>query len=266
MCSCPRFYEERDLGGAVRGELAGAIMDRDTAVALAEYMMRELPSDGRGGFDDQATSAYEMALDLLDRLGFAEISVGRCAARITNPQLPAVLPRHDDACAVLLNLGDQHGDILFRKTGDEEGARIQPGSGTWAADASDDVAKLLERMGLVEGGTWTPEAETMLWRACPIEWPDPDFGDDPRVSAAIKKARDMPDDVRQMIDEAMARPEAELRRYFVQRAVEERWRLADGWILEGPDDPSWIHIFHDPLAAHVCKRIFSEMPTGQSAA
>jgi len=234
----------------------GAIMDRDTAIVLAEYLMRGIPDDGRGGFDDQATSAYEIALDLLDRLGYAEISIGRFATRIPDPQLPAILPRHDDACAVLLNLGDQNGDISFRKPGDEGRARIRPGPDTFAADAEDEVAGLLERMSLAAHGAWTSEAATALWRAWPYEWPDPDFAGDARVSAAIERARDIPNDVQQLIDAAMVRPEPELRGYFVQRAVEERWRLTDGWIAEGPDDPPGVHIFHDPLARHVAERVF----------
>lgn len=250
----------------MRGGQSGAIMDRNTAVALAKYLMREIPSDGGDGWDDQATSAYEMATDLLDRLGFAEIGIGRYAARAPNPQLPAILPRHDDAGIVLLNLADQQCDIKFRKPGAEAGARIQPGPGTWSADASDEVAGLLERMGLVADGAWTADAETVLWRAWPYEWPDPDFAGDARVVAAIERARDIPEDVRQLIDEAMARPEPELRRYFVQRSVEERWRLADGWISEGPDEPPGIHVFHDPLARYAYERIFGEVLAGHSAA
>lgn len=241
-------------------------MDRDTTVELAEYLMREIPGDGQGGWDDQATSAYEMALDLLDRLGYAEIDIGRYATRITDPQLPDINPRHDDACAVLINLADQQCDIVFRKPGDEAGARIQPGPGTWSADATDEVAGLLERMGLVVDGAWTTEAELVLWRAWPYEWPEPDFEGDHRVTVAIDKAREIPDDMQQLIDEAMARPEAELRKYLVQRAAEERWRLAEGWISEGPDAPPGVHIFHDPLAAHAYERIFGEVLAGHSAA
>lgn len=254
------------MGDAVRGELAEAIMDRDTAVALAEYLMREIPSDGRGGFDDQATSAYEMATDLLDRLGYAEIGVGRYATRVPTPQLPAIMPRHDDASAVLINLACQQRDIQFRKPGDEDGARIQPGPGTFAADASDEVAGLLERLGLVAKGAWTAEAEPLLWRAWRYEWPDPDFTGEPRVIVAIERAREMPHDVRRLIDEAMARPEVELRSYFVQRAVEQRWRLAEGWIGEGPDEPPVVHFFHDPLARYACEQIFIEVLAGHSAA
>ncbi len=231
-------------------------MDRDTATLLLSYLRREIPGDGRDGWDDGACSGHEMALDLLAALGHAELEALRFAHPVPDAQLPAILPRHDDASVALLGLAHQNGEITFREPGAERGARIPSGHGLGAADVADDLMILMERLGLICVGAWTAAAETILWRTWPYEWPEPSFSEDPRVIAAIERSRDIPSDVQQLVDAAMARPEAELRRYYVQHLVYERWRLDDGWISVGPSSPPALCIFHDPLAIQVSRQLF----------
>ena len=197
-------------------------------------------------------------LELLDALGYADADATRYAKRIQNPELPAVLPRHDDAQVAVINLGARNGKIVFRKPGDEAGARVHPGPGTGAADVSDELIGLIERLGLVEGGAWTPEAETMLWRCWPDEWPTPDFARDQRVIDAIRRARDLPEGIRKMMDAFMRHPAVSVRRFQILGGFQGMWRMDDGWLEFGLGKPQPITIFYDGLAEFVCEAVMGD--------
>lgn len=172
-----------------------------------------------------------------------------------------------------------------------------------SALAQPDVEKLLEQLGLVEGGAWTEEAVIVLWRTSPKNWAL-NYASDGRFLDAVQRAiASMPDEVAseisklivvadddisalinrhaEMIAEGREKygPKARLgevpsqeqarrslefsRRNELDWLFFRHWRIDDGWLSEKAATCA-VEIFHDRLAISMRKSVLQRLhPTKQ---
>lgn len=160
---------------------------------VCEYIMARLPKDERGGFNDQAMTAWQFGCMLLEACGYAEKRPWG-AALIARPRVPGRLPIPEDVATVVLAIAGQRNELswrqadgmpLTRRPTQAAGAmwtvvqaqppKIPPptvvaGRGFGSAWFSDAVQELLEILGLVCSGTWTAHARPVLLREQPAAW------------------------------------------------------------------------------------------------
>lgn len=250
------------------------------------FLAQNTPLEDDGDWCHKYSSAIQMSCSALVALGQAdETELG--AHPRAQPTLPAILPRWDDVCVVVLGLAAQQRQFAYLPPERQTLAGIQASHGLGAADATPQVLSLLEDLGLIAKGTWSAEAEDVVWRDWPRYWPR-SFPSDDRFRQGIERAiAEMPDDLRAEFDrlttvskedvekaqsdslawynEARARhgPKARIGQPFDADSARtvlvsgrasqldwlffRRWRLSDGW-LSNREAQRCIEIFHDPLA------------------
>lgn len=208
---------------------------------VAHFLAGTLPKDAdRPGWNDMASTAYQIGCMALVKLGFADATDWGAVPKDA-PELPAAMPRWDDICISVLWLAKQQNKLSFRlPDGSLPPTRIGSGLviamknpppppvpniaarfGLGCAVCKDDVLRLLHQLGLVSDGGWTQQAEFVLWRTSPKNW-SLDFQRDARFLNAVQKATaTIPDDIsaeilelteisEEHIDELIALHEAKL--------------------------------------------------------
>jgi hypothetical protein len=185
------------------------------AKAAAEFLSKNLPkARDRPGWNDMASTAYQIGCMGLVKLGFADATDWGAIPK-DHPELPETLPRWDDICISVLWLAQQQSKLSYLlPDGSAQPNRIgsrfvimrkDPSPpptpniaarfGLGPALCQPEVLKLLEQLGLVADGGWTEEAVFVLWRTSPKNW-SLDYANDDRFLDAIQKAvASMPDEV-----------------------------------------------------------------------
>ncbi|AZB70295.1 hypothetical protein [Cereibacter sphaeroides] len=154
---------------------------------VAHFLEATLPkATGRPGWNDMASTAFEIGCMALVKLGFADATDWGATPKVV-PELPATMPRWDDICISVLWLANQRNKLSFRlPDGSLPPTRIGSGFaiamkdpaslpapnirarfGLGCALCQADVLPLLELLGLVSSGGWTRQAEFILWRTSP---------------------------------------------------------------------------------------------------
>lgn len=188
---------------------------------VAHFLAGNLPkATDRPGWNDMASTAYQIGCMALVKLGFADATNWGAVPKDA-PELPATMPRWDDICISVLWLANQQNKLSFRlPDGSLPPTRIGNGFviamkdppppqipniaacfGLGCALCADDVLLLLQQLGLVSDGGWTQQAEFILWRTSPKNW-SLEFLRDERFLEAVQKATaSIPDDIATEITE-----------------------------------------------------------------
>jgi hypothetical protein len=159
------------------------------------------------------------------------------------PALPAVLPRWDDACCIVLSVAEQTGGIRLRHP------RSAPTDKTGPGSADPETAALLNLLGLTSCGTWMDAATPVLWRTAPEEVrPVTEEEFSAQVDLAVA---DMPDDIRDWIQSIHEEhQEPMVRNHLLDWTFFGGWRWEDGWVTDEAGGRP-LEVFHDPLAQRV---------------
>lgn len=185
------------------------------ATAAAEFLSGNLPKAiDRPGWNDMASTAYQISCMALVRLGFADAADWGAIPR-DHPEKPETLPRWDDICISVIWLARQRYKLSYRlPDGSVPPNRIGNGFvivrngappppppniaarfGLGPAFGQPEVLKLLEQLGLIADGGWTEEAVFVLWRTSPKNWAL-DYDSDDRFLDAVQKAvASIPDEI-----------------------------------------------------------------------
>lgn len=170
-----------------------------------EFLRNNLPFEPeRGGWNDYASTAYQIGCSALIALGEAD-PVRWGALKRDTPRTPDVTPRFDDLCVSILWLAHQTNQIAYRcmdgsaptPTGRRDimvvraanappppAPNIKAANGCGPARADDATVETLSSLGLVRNNAWSELAETVHWRSLPSAWAM-DFMSDPRFIAAV---------------------------------------------------------------------------------
>ncbi|MDV7143941.1 hypothetical protein R3X27_14735 [Tropicimonas sp. TH_r6] len=278
--------------------------------AVVELLADALPPEqgqGRAGWNDMAVTAWQFGCMALAALGVAERRPWG-AERSAQARGPDPAPRWDDICCVVLSVLGQTGALeclgpdgtlvhdprwdidrqaLRKESGEPPEPTIAAAHGCGAAHGSAAAVRLLDRLGLVDGGQWSEAAEPIFWRRQPKGWgmapkADPRFAEALEV-CAWTLPEELADEIEQQVDVSEAdvdaamdrhlKAQAELiRDYPAQRRFQQKpslegmrrseifkrtrrldnlffegWRLSDGWLTD-TQLPAALTIFHDPLA------------------
>jgi len=213
----------------------------DQATAVATYLIAHTPG-AADELDHSHISAWQMSCEALEALGYAT-ETARGALLHPTPVAPAVLPRWDDTCCVVLSVAVQAGRIQLRHP------RSAPADQTGPSTADPETAALLNLLGLASDGTWTDAAFPVLWRTAPEEAPPPENG---VFSAQVDRAiTNIPDAIRAQIRAIYAEhPYQAVRDHLVDWVFFKNWRWGDGWVTDDHRDRA-LEIFHDQLAQRV---------------
>ena len=213
----------------------------DRATAVAEYLVANTPG-ASGELDHSHISAWQMSCEALEALGYAT-ETARGALLHPTPVLPAVLPRWDDMCCVVLSVAEQTGRLKLRHL------RSEPTDETGPGTADPETKALLNLMGLASGGTWTDAATVVLWRKAPEEAPPP--GEEAFSAQVDRAVADIPDLIRAQIHTIYAEhTDRSVRDYLIDWVFFETWRWGDGWVT-GELGGRLLGVFHDALAQRV---------------
>ncbi|MDM9628563.1 hypothetical protein QTL95_21935 [Rhizobium sp. S152] len=234
---------------------------------VIEFISIALPRNQAGNWEHLHIGAYEIACELLIKLGCA-IDNGTGAIPVAEPKLPEVIPRWDDVATVVVWVAAQSGYLGFRhfpgarsrpKSAGLARANIRAAHGCGPAYLVEEAFPAFQRLGLILGGCWTAVAETVLWRDDPEEW-GMDFMNDRRFLRACEVAvTTVPHDVAEKIKQhaeireeqivewlelAHRQPGISRNRddalkslrfwsgHILDGIFETYWRLADGWLSE----------------------------------
>lgn len=210
------------------------------------FIARNLPvlDASAGEWDHMFTSAYQMGWEALAALDVAE-ETDRGARPLPRPQLPEILPRWDDICAVVLGLAEQRGLLSYRLPDGREspetaawwGRRkgtvlaspnIDAAHGLGRAHAAPTVLSVLECLGLVRDHRWTVAAETVFWREQPTEW-GMNITSDPRFQTALERAiTAMPGDIRADLDRLVTITDADVAEGRAKRRAHQQLHTEHG--------------------------------------
>jgi hypothetical protein len=293
------------------------------AKPVGEYLGSALPTNKeRGGWYDLASSSWQFGCSALAALGLAE-RTDWGALPLAKPIEPDMPPRWDDICVVVLAVLAQRREITYRRAdgsvytppkgrgymdwtivypeGQEPktpAPNIAAGHGCGPAHILDDHLALLESLGLVANGAWTPDAEMVMWRKQPHAW-DLNVIEDTRFDDGLAHCLEtMPQDVVEAMSNlanitaedvaaAVARQEAANADLIAQYPLQARfdrtvtcdqefrglvliaenqmndlffngWRLEDGWLTD-TEKRRALPLFHDPLAIQMRRAAFTEM-------
>jgi len=225
------------------------MLTKHQATAVARYLVANAPGASSGYLDHGYETAWELACDALEALGYAT-EAPRGARLIPSPVFPSVLPRWDDACCVVLCVAEQLCRIRLRHSWSEPDEETGPGT------ADPETAVLLSLLGLVYSGEWTEAAISVLWRTAPDEARPVTEGE---FSAQVDRAvADIPDDIRDRIRSVYAHKETALRDHQLDWIFYLHWRWGDGW-LRNDIQGSFLGVFHDPLAQRVRAAVVERM-------
>ncbi|MBY3176546.1 hypothetical protein HFO27_18155 [Rhizobium leguminosarum] len=237
----------------------------DWAVPVIEFFRFTLPRAPNGNWEHHFIAAHEVACQALAMLGQANVIDGG-AKPVSDPVLPAILPRWDDIATAVVWAAGQSGLLRYRRrgrTGLGKGssrlprANIRAGYGCPPAYLGVEAFPALQSLGLISDLGWTAAAETILWRDDPYE-AGMNFAKDNRFIEALDVAQtSVPEEIAAEIRDIAAMPVSEAaglvdfaRRYahhdttkhealvFLQdrsrrllsALFAKRWRLGDGWL------------------------------------
>jgi hypothetical protein len=225
------------------------MLTADQATAVAAYLITHTPG-ASGELDHSHISAWQMSCEALEALGYATKTARGALLRPT-PALPAVLPRWDDACCVVLSVAIQSGRLKLRHL------RSKPTDETGPGMADPETGVLLNLLGLASCGTWTDAAVLVLWRAAPEDVPPPD---EEAFSAQVEQAVTyIPDTIQAQIHTIYAEHANQtVRDYLVDWVFFEGWRWRDGWVTDESGGRP-LGVFHDPLAQRMRAAVVAEM-------
>ncbi|MGM4909360.1 hypothetical protein [Rhizobium sp. 768_B6_N1_8] len=237
----------------------------DWAVPAIEFFRFTLPRAPNGNWEHLNIAAHEVACQALMMLGHATVIDGG-AISVTDPGLPATLPRWDDIATAVIWAASHSGLLRYRRRGRTgfgkrssrfPRANIPAGYGCPPAYLGAEAFPALESLGLISERSWTAAAETILWRDDPYE-AGMNFWKDKRFIEALEFAlKSVPEEIVAKINDIAAMPASEAaqlvdfaRRYahldvtkdealvFLQdgsrrllsHLFAKRWRLDDGWL------------------------------------
>lgn len=179
----------------------------------AQFLAENLPkASDRPGWNDMASTAYQIGCSALVRLGYADATDGGATPR-SAPEQPETAPRWDDICISVLWLARQQNKLSYRLPDGRlpparrgKGLFIAPNDpppplniaarfGLGCAFGEPDLLRVAEQLGLVADGGWAERAELLLWRTSPENW-SLEFRNDTRfLEAAQRAVATMPDDI-----------------------------------------------------------------------
>lgn len=217
---------------------------------VAHFLAGNLPkATDRPGWNDMASTAYQIGCMALVKLGFADATDWGAVPKDA-PEFPASMPRWDDICISVLWLANQQNKLSFRlPDGSLPPTRIGNGFviamkdrppppapniaarfGLGCALCDADLLQLLQKLGLVSDGGWTKQAEFILWRTSPKNW-SLEFLRDERFWDAVQKAiATIPDDIAVEISELTAISDD----HIDERIAWHEEKLAEGREKYGP--------------------------------
>ncbi|WP_165419086.1 hypothetical protein [Rhizobium leguminosarum] len=249
---------------------------------VIEFVSNALPRNQGGNWEHLYIGAFEIACELLIKLGCA-IDNRTGAIPVAEPRLPEVIPRWDDVATLVIWVAAQAGYIGFRHfpgagsrpmSAGLARANIRAAHGCGPAYLAGEAFPAFQSLGLILGGCWTEAAETALWRDNPPEW-GLDFTSDSRflracdvavatvpedIAERIRQQADIREDqIVEWLDLAHSAPGISRNRddalkslrfwseHIIDGIFETHWRLADGWL--GPAGVQrGIQLRFDPLA------------------
>lgn len=221
----------------------------DQATAVADYLVANTPGVS-GELDHSHISAWQMSCEALEALGYAT-ETARGALLHPTPVLPAVQPRWDDTCCVVLSVAEQSGRLKLRHP------RSEPTDETGPGTADPETAALLALLGLISRGGWTDAAVPVLWRTVPEEAPPP--GEEAFSAQVDRAVADIPVATRNQIHAIYAEHDHQaVRDHLVDWVFFEGWRWGDGWVI-GERVGRLLGVFHDPLAQTVRAAVVERM-------
>lgn len=152
-----------------------------------------------------------------------QISRGEHARLLPSPVSPAVLPRWDDSCCVVLSVAEQLCQLRLRHSWSEPDDKTGPGT------TDPETAEVLNTLGLTSAGAWTNAATPVLWRTAPKEMRPPT---EQEFSAQVDLAvADIPDDIRDQIKSTYAAHDVPVvRNHQLDWVFFLNWRWGDGWL------------------------------------
>lgn len=299
--------------------MIGNASDSGWATEVVKFMSENIPRDfDNNHWDHCSISAFQKGCEALIALGQAHESYWGAAPR-EDPELPRVLPRWDDMCIAVLKLGDQQDMIDYRLP---DGSPLHPAGdlsviskngrpfpplpapnikatdGLGPAHVGPKLLPVLQALGLIAGGSWTNDAETVLWRVQPRAW-NMDVISDSRFQTAAQVAMEtLPHDIRIEIDRLVAITDEDVTAELARNTawIEEHrakfgpkariiapmtldenhrslitlrngeldliflghWRLPDGWLSEELAERT-LGIFHDPLAIQMRRAVIERL-------
>lgn len=202
-------------------ELTGAMAEAVVAFVHAAWPVQVEGNPSRRGWNDMASTSYQIACMALIALGEAEETEWGAMPRLQQ-RLPEVLPFWEDVAVAVLWLARQQNLLTYRQMDGSlhpprgggfvvqriGGPPLPPpnilaGPGSGPARAAEVVIPALEVLGLLRDGHWTAEAETVLWRGMPAAW-GLRFETDQRFLTAVEAAvAQVPEEVREDLDRLM---------------------------------------------------------------
>ncbi|AJC79814.1 hypothetical protein IE4803_CH02625 [Rhizobium etli bv. phaseoli str. IE4803] len=265
---------------------------------VVEFISNVLPSNQAGNWEHLHIGAYEIACELLVKLGCA-VDNGTGAIPVTEPKLPEVIPRWDDVATLVVWVAAQSGLIGFRNFPGAQNrlmavglaqANIRASHGCGPAFLADEAFPAFQSLGLILGGRWTEAAETVLWRDDPLEW-GLDFTNDRRFLRACDVAvATVPEDIAEQIERHADIREEDIAEWLelanrspgisrnrddalkslhfwsghiLDGIFERHWRLGDGW-LSPAESQRGLRLGFDPVAINMrmafAKRFLPQHP------
>ncbi|TAX97709.1 hypothetical protein ELH94_14880 [Rhizobium leguminosarum] len=237
----------------------------DWAVPAIEFFRFTLPRAANGDWEHLSIAAHEVACQAMAMLSQASIVDGG-SRPISNPALPATLPRWDDIATAVVWEAGQSAQLRYRRRGRAvlgkrssavPRANIRAAYGCPPAYLGAEAFPAFRSLGLVSDRSWTAAAETILWRDSPYE-AGMNFSKDKRfiealcdaiscipedITAKIKDIAEMPaseaaglvDFTKRYADWDATRDEAlvflqDRSRRLLSDLFAKRWRLGDGWL------------------------------------
>ncbi|WP_334543827.1 hypothetical protein [Rhizobium leguminosarum] len=251
---------------------------------VIDFVSSALPRDPDGNWEHLCISALELGCELLVRLGHAAHMMGYGAKPVAEARSSDLSLRWDDVATVVISLAAQTSFLGFRVFAGTSGGparllrpNIRAAHGCGPGYLDPGAFAVFRSLGLIDGGSWTEAAETVLWRECPEEWAI-DFTRDERFLRARDVAlATVPRDIAIEIDRASTISEQDIidwltiperhrtgakTRKDALKALQlwaqidldgifiRRWRLADGW-LSADEARHGLTIQLDPLAANM---------------
>lgn len=254
----------------------------DWTVPAIEFFRFTLLRATNGDWEHRSIAAYGVACRAMAMLGQATIVDGG-ARPVSDPVLPAILPRWDDIATAVVWAAVQSGLLRYRGRGRTglgkrssglPRANIRAGYGCPPAYLGTEAFPAFQSLGLISDRSWTAAAETILWRDSPYEAGMNFTGDKRFIEALDAAISSVPEDIAAKIKDIAEMPAKEAaglvdfaKRYahhdatrhdalvFLQgrsrlllsELFAKRWRLGDGW-LSAEEGRRALFLELDPLS------------------
>jgi len=190
----------------------------DWAVPVIEFFRFTLPRASNGNWEHLNIAAHEVACQALAMLGQTTLIDGG-AKPVSDPVLPAMLPRWDDIATAVIWAAGHSGLLRYRRRGRAglgkrpsrlPRANIRAGYGCPLAYLGAEAFPALESLGLISERSWTAAAETILWRDDPYK-AGMNFCKDKRFIEALEIAlKSIPEEIAAKINDIAAMPASEV--------------------------------------------------------